>query len=34
MEYNKHVLNSNNVMRTTWKLINKELEMDNKNHGI
>jgi len=34
MEYNKHVLNSNNVMRTTWKLINKELGMDNKNHGI
>jgi len=34
MEYNRHVLNSNNVMRTTWKLINKELGMDNKNHGI
>jgi isocitrate dehydrogenase kinase/phosphatase len=34
MEYNKHVLNSNNVIRTTWKLINKELGMGNKNHGI
>jgi hypothetical protein len=24
MEYNRHILNSNNVMRTLWKLIKKE----------
>jgi hypothetical protein len=35
MEYNKYILNPNNVMGTTWKLINKELGVDkNKNHGI
>jgi len=33
MEYNKPVLNTN-VIKTTWKLINKELNMDNKNSGI
>jgi len=26
------ILNSNNVMRTSWKLINKELGKDHKNH--
>jgi len=25
LEYDRHILNSNNVMRTSWKLINKEL---------
>jgi len=25
MEYDKHIANSNNIMRTTWKLIDKEL---------
>jgi len=34
MEYDRHILNSNNVMRTCWKLINKELGMDHKNCGI
>lgn len=33
-EYNRHILNSNNVVRTSWKLINKELGKDRKNHGI
>jgi len=28
------ILNSNNVMKTSWKLINKELGKDHKNHGI
>ena len=32
MEYDKHILNSNNVMRTSWKLINKELGKDRKSH--
>jgi hypothetical protein len=27
-------LNSNNVMRTSWKLINKELSKNRKNHGL
>ena len=34
MEYGRHILNSNNVMRTSWKLINKELGKDHKNHGF
>jgi len=34
MEYDRHILNSNNVMRTSWKLINKELGKDYKNHGL
>jgi hypothetical protein len=34
MEYDRHILNSNNVMRTSWKLINKELCKDRKNHGF
>jgi hypothetical protein len=34
VEYDGHILNSNNVMRTSWKLINKELGKDHKNHGI
>jgi hypothetical protein len=34
MEYDKHILNSNYVMGTSWKLINKDLGKDHKNHGI
>jgi hypothetical protein len=34
MEYDKQILNSNNVMRTSWKLINNELGKDHKNHRI
>jgi hypothetical protein len=34
MEYDRHSLNSNNVTLTSWKLINKELGKDKKNHGI
>jgi hypothetical protein len=34
MDYDRHILNSNNVMRTSWKLINKELGKDCKNHGF
>ena len=34
MEDDRHILNSNYVMRTSWKLINKELGKDHKNHGI
>ena len=34
MEYDRHILNSNNVMRTSWKLINKELGKNHKNHGL
>jgi hypothetical protein len=33
MEYDRHILNSN-LMRTSWKLINKELGKDRKNHGF
>jgi hypothetical protein len=32
MEYDRHILNSNNLMRTSWKLINKELGKDRKIH--
>jgi len=34
MEYDRHILNSNNVMRTSWKLLNKELGKDHKNCGL
>ena len=34
MEYDRHILNSNNVMRTSWTLIKKELSKDHKNHGL
>jgi hypothetical protein len=34
MAYDKQILNSNNVMRTSWKLINNELGRGNKNHGV
>jgi hypothetical protein len=34
MEYDRHILNSTNVMRSSWKLINKELGKDHKNHGL
>jgi len=34
MEYYGPILNSYNVMRLCWKLINKELVKDHKNHGI
>jgi hypothetical protein len=34
MEFDRHILNSNNVMRTSWKLIHKELGKDHKNHGL
>jgi len=34
MEYDRHILNSNNLMRTSWKLMNKELRKDHKNHGL
>jgi hypothetical protein len=34
VEYDRHILNSNNVMRSSWKLVNKELGKDHKNHGI
>jgi hypothetical protein len=34
MEYDRHILNSNNLTRTPWKLINKELGKDHKNHGL
>jgi hypothetical protein len=32
MEYDKHNLNSNDVMGTSWKLLNKDLGKDHKNH--
>jgi len=34
MEYDRHIFNSNNVIKTSWKLINKELGKDHKNHGF
>jgi hypothetical protein len=34
MEHDRRILNSNNVMKTSWKLINKELGKDCKNHGF
>jgi len=32
MEYDRHILNSNNVMRTS--VINKKLGKDHKNHAV
>jgi len=34
MEYDRHILNSNNVMRTSWKLLNKESCNDWNNQGV
>ena len=34
MEYDRHILNSNNVMRTSWKPINREFNKDCKNYGF
>jgi hypothetical protein len=34
MEFDGNILNSNYVMRTSWKLINKKLGKDCKNHGF
>ena len=34
MEHDRHILNSNNIKRTSWKLINKELGEVYKNYGI
>jgi hypothetical protein len=34
MEFDRPILYSNNIMRSAWKLINKELGNDHKNHGI
>ena len=34
MEYDRLILNSNNVVRTSWKLINQELGKDCKNYGF
>jgi transketolase N-terminal domain/subunit len=34
MEYDRHMLNSNNVMKTSWKLINKELGKNYNNYGF
>jgi len=33
MEYDKHNLNSHDVMGISWKLINKDLGKDHKNDG-
>jgi hypothetical protein len=32
MEHDSQNLNSNNTMKTSWKLLNKELCKDHKNH--
>ena len=34
MEFDRHILNSDNVMRTSWKLINKETCKDQNKHVI
>jgi hypothetical protein len=34
MEFNRHILNSNNVMSISWKLVNKEVGKDHKNRCI
>jgi len=34
MEYDRHILNSNNMMRNAWKLINKESCNDQNNKGV
>jgi hypothetical protein len=33
-EYDRRILKSNDVTRTSWKLINKELGKDHQNHGL
>jgi hypothetical protein len=33
-EYERHILNSNDITRTSWKLINKELGKDHQNNGL
>ena len=30
----RHIFNSTNIMRTSWKLINKEFGRDCKNYGV
>jgi hypothetical protein len=34
MDFDKHIRNSNNLMKTSWNLINKKLKKKKKNHGI
>ena len=34
MEYDRHILKSNNLMRTSWKLMKKEYGKDCKNYGF
>jgi len=34
VDYDRCIFNSNDVKRTSWKLINKELGKDHKNYGI
>ena len=34
MEYDRHISNSTNIMRTSWNLINKEFGRDCKNYGV
>ena len=34
MEQSRHILNSNNAMKTSWKLIKKELGKNCKNYGF
>jgi len=34
MYFDKHIRNSNNLMKTSWNLINQELGSGQKNHGI
>jgi hypothetical protein len=34
MDNDRHIINSNNIMRTSWNVINKELGKGRKNHGI
>jgi hypothetical protein len=34
MVFDRHILNSSNIKRISWKLINKALGKDHKNHGI
>jgi hypothetical protein len=34
LDYDRQILNSNNAMRMSWKLISKEFGRDCKNHGV
>jgi hypothetical protein len=34
MDFDKHITNSSNLMKTSWNLINKELGTGQKKHGI